>query len=139
VSREHSLDLLPDYRNAQSQRLQELEACLTELAHATAALADVDGAIVLSTRFETIGFGAEIVGDLWDVPNVGRALSLEADQFEMERTDAVGTRHRSMYRLCARVPDALGIVVSQDGGIRFVKQVDGRVMYWDQVPVSPGV
>jgi hypothetical protein len=126
----------PDYLRLGSAQVVEAEAALSEWSHAIAALADVDGTIVLSTKFEVLGFGAEIVGDLWDVPLVARAASLEGDVFSMERTDTVGTRHRSMYRLCARVPEALGIVVSQDGGVRFVRQHDGRVTYWDQVSTA---
>ena len=44
---------------------------------------------------------------------------------------ADGTRHRSAYRLCSRLPDALAIVVSQDGGVRFVCTHRGEVMFWE--------
>jgi DNA integrity scanning protein DisA with diadenylate cyclase activity len=49
----------------------------------------------------------------------------------------VGTRHRSAYRLCQRVHDALVIVVSQDGGVRFVCWRDGGVVYFDQIATGP--
>jgi DNA integrity scanning protein DisA with diadenylate cyclase activity len=45
--------------------------------------------------------------------------------------DAVGTRHRSAYRLCAAVPGAVALVVSQDGGVRFVTRRGDAVTYWD--------
>ena len=66
-----------------------------------------------------------------------RASDLEGEVREEEATDGVGTRHRSVYRLCAAIHDALGIVVSQDGGVRLVGVKDGAVTYWDQLGVGP--
>jgi DNA integrity scanning protein DisA with diadenylate cyclase activity len=48
----------------------------------------------------------------------------------------MGTRHRSAYRLCARFPEALAIVISQDGGVRFVGWHDGAVTYWDHTSLG---
>ena len=48
----------------------------------------------------------------------------------------MGTRHRAAYRAVAAMPDALCTVISQDGGVRFVKWHEGRVTYWDQVAAS---
>jgi DNA integrity scanning protein DisA with diadenylate cyclase activity len=48
--------------------------------------------------------------------------------------DLVGTRHRSAYRLCTAAPGALAIVVSQDGGVRFVTHHRDNLMYWDHGP-----
>jgi hypothetical protein len=110
---------------------------LNDLAQTIAGLADVDGAVVMSKRLEIMGFGGEIVGDLPDVPIVMRASDLEGEVREEEATDGVGTRHRSVYRLCAAIHDALGIVVSQDGGVRLVGVKDGAVTYWDQLGVGP--
>lgn len=122
----------PDlYRDDSGPTLAELDEALFELSHLIAALADVDGAVVLTKRFEVLGFGAEIAGDLPPVGEVRRALDSEADAFVLEQADRVGTRHRSAYRLCAAVPRALAIVVSQDGGVRFVAKHRGVVTYWD--------
>ena len=85
----------------------------------------------MTTRFEILGFGAEIVGDLPDVHQVARALDLEAEDRVAEPLVADGTRHRSAYRLCSRVPDALALVVSHDGGVRFVTMHSGEVTFWD--------
>jgi hypothetical protein len=122
------------YRTAPGRALADLDEALFEMSHLIASLADVDGAVVLTRRFELLGFGAEIVGSLPLVADVRRALDVEADEFVIESTDAVGTRHRSAYRLCAAVPEALAIVVSQDGGVRFVANHRGAVTYWDHGP-----
>jgi hypothetical protein len=107
-----------------------------ELAYTIAALAATDGAVVLTKEFEMLGFGAEIVGDLPEVHQVARALDIDGEAREMESVAGVGTRHRSAYRLCQAVRDAVVIVMSQDGDVRFVRWLDGAVTYWDEGAVS---
>ncbi len=34
--------------------------------------------------------------------------------------------------LCHQIPEALGIVISQDGNVRFIKRRNGLVTYWEQ-------
>jgi DNA integrity scanning protein DisA with diadenylate cyclase activity len=68
------------------------------------------------------------------VTHVRRGLDLEADHFATEVVDLVGTRHRSAYRFCAAVPSAVALVVSQDGGVRFVAHHRDHVTYWDHGP-----
>ncbi len=122
----------PDlYRADLDPRLADLDEALFETSHLIAALASVDGAVVLTKRFEILGFGAEIAGGLASVTEVRRALKLEADAFVPEVVDTVGTRHRSAYRFCAAVPGALAVVVSQDGGVRFVTHHRGEITSWE--------
>jgi hypothetical protein len=102
-----------------------------EMSQLIAALTEVDGAVVMTKRFELLGFGAEIAGHLPDVQHVARALDLEATDTVREPLTADGTRHRSTYRLCSRVPEAVAIVVSQDGGVRFVAMHRGEVTVWE--------
>ena len=97
-----------------------------------ADFAAVDGAVVLTNRSRMLGFGGMIKGDFDQVDAVARALDAEGDQLVAEPTENVGTRHRSVYSLCHRIPEALGIVISQDGNIRFIKRHNGRVTYWEQ-------
>ncbi len=122
------------YRVDTDLRLTELDEALFEMSYLIASLAGVDGAVILTKRFEILGFGAEIAGRLPSVRQVHRALDLEAHAFATEVVDAVGTRHRSAYRFCAAVSGAVAIVVSQDGGVRFVTQYQDAVTYWDHGP-----
>ncbi len=126
-----------DYDTSQSARVAFLEEAIAELAQLIAALADVDGAVVMTERFELVGFGGEITGDLPQVDEVRRAFDLEALETEIEPTDDVGTRHRSAYRLCAAVNEAIAMVVSQDGGVRVVTWHEGGVTYWEHVSLAP--
>lgn len=63
---------------------------------------------------------------------VTRALDLEGEEVVEESVGEVGTRHRSAYRLIHALPEVLAVVVSQDGGVRFVTSRNGRVTYWEQ-------
>jgi hypothetical protein len=120
-----------EYQKTDDQSIAELDEAIFELAHLIAALASVDGAVVMSKRFELLGFGGEISGALPTVKTVLRALDLEGERTLQESTDGVGTRHRSAYRLCNALPGAVAVVVSQDGGVRFVRRTDSGVCYWD--------
>jgi hypothetical protein len=124
------------YRRWHDPDLAALDEAIFEMAHLVSALAGVDGAVVLTKRCEVLGFGGEITGDLPDVTTVLRAVDLEAVLREPEVVDAMGTRHRSAYRLCARFHEALAIVISQDGGVRFVAWHEGAVTYWDHTSLG---
>jgi hypothetical protein len=119
------------YASLRDDELAHLRDAIFEMSQLIAALSEVDGAVVLTKRFELLGFGAEIVGDLPNLRHVYRALDLEADDRVAEPLVADGTRHRSAYRLCSRLPGALALVVSQDGGVRFVAEHRGEVTFWD--------
>lgn len=120
-----------DYVRTSDPDITELDEAIFEVSHLIAGLSTVDGAVVLTKRFEVLGFGAEIRSDLSEVMLVARALDLEGERFKVEQTYNVGTRHSSAYRLCHQMKDALAIVISQDGGVRFVRWEKGHVMYWD--------
>ncbi len=122
-----------EYQESNDTEVAELEEAIMEVAHLVAALSTTDGAVVMSKRYELLGFGGEISGKLDDVETVLRALDVDGGRFAEESTQSVGTRHRSAYRLCKELPDVLTVVVSKDGDVRFVRQLeDGQVAYWDQ-------
>jgi hypothetical protein len=136
-----SVDEVPDpravgwreYQESNDKEVAALEEAIMEVAHLVAALATTDGAVVMNKRYELLGFGGEISGKLADVETVLRALDVEGDEFEEGSTESVGTRHRSAYRLCKELPDVLVVVVSKDGDVSFVRQLEsGEVAYWDQ-------
>ena len=126
------------YEASRLRTLVEMDEALFEVAHLVADLAGVDGAVLMTDRFEILGFGVEIAGELPEVPHVARAHDLDGTQKSLVRTDRVGTRHRSAYRLCQAVHDALALVVSQDGGLRFIRWHHDTVAYWEQVATGPG-
>jgi len=116
--------------------LTRMDETLFELAHFIADLFLVDGAVVLNRRFEVLGFGAEISAGLENVNQVQVALDIEGKVRHPEGIKGRGTRHRSAYRLCNALHDALAVVVSQDGQVLFVQWHEGAVTCWDQVATS---
>src|ERR671910_944003 len=121
-----------DYEASSDRKLTGLDEAIFEVAHLIAGLTAVDGAVVMTQRFELLGFGGEISGGLPAVETVARALDVEADAAVEESIGGVGTRHRSAYRLCNELRDVISVVISQDGNVRFVKCKDEAVTYWDQ-------
>jgi hypothetical protein len=125
------------YETSRARRLVEMDEALFEVAHLVADLTRVDGAVLLTDSLEVLGFGVEIAGELPEVSRVMRAHDLDGASRTWVRTDRVGTRHRSAYRLCQAVRDALALVVSQDGGLRFIRWHSQSVAYWEQVATGP--
>ena len=124
------------YQGSSRPSIALLDEAILEVSQLLGALADVDGAVVLTDRFELLGFGGEITGHLPEIVRVRHALDLEASFFEEVPIDSVGTRHRSAYRFCAQERDALAIVVSQDGAVQFVAWRDGAPTYWEHMPAT---
>ena len=116
--------------------IAQLDEAIFEVAHLVANLAGVDGAVLMTKRFEILGFGAEISGSLAEVETVRICQDAEGTNSRPARTDGVGTRHRSAFRFCQKFPSALAVVISQDGNIRFASTKDGMVHCWDQVSSS---
>ncbi|AKF03878.1 putative sensor domain DACNV-containing protein [Sandaracinus amylolyticus] len=119
-----------------SHDLAEIESAVFELSRTLASLSAVDGAVVLSKRFELLAFGVEVAPPhgrvVHDGLRVHRALDTEGEVTIEDDEENVGTRHRAAYRFVQAHPTGLAIVASQDGTIRFVACHDGRVTYYEQ-------
>ncbi len=126
-----------DYNQMHHEELVDLDEGIFEMSHLIAQLMGVDGAVALTRRMELLGFGAEIVGNLPEVATVRRALDAEGARFVHEGTEEVGIRHRSAYRLCGALRDALLVVISQDGGVSFICWKDDAVTYWPHETNTP--
>lgn len=120
-----------EYQKTPDPKIANFDEAIFEFANMIAALASVDGAVVMSKRMELLGFGAEISGSLKKTEYVQRALDLEGTAAVEETVDGVGTRHRSAYRFISSLPGAVAVVVSQDGSVRFMTLKNDAVTYWD--------
>ncbi len=125
-----------EYVASNEESLALLDEAVFDLAHLFADLAAVDGAVVFTEAFELLGFGAMISVGLKGVRTVARALDIEGLQTEQVHSGSFGARHRSVFRFCNAVHEAIAIVVSQDRLVRFVKWKEGMVTYWDHVATS---
>jgi hypothetical protein len=123
------------YRRSTDGLLQAIHAELNHFADVLADLMTVDGALVLNKQFEVVGFGVEVRAPALPTTWVQRALDPEATQLQAEPANSGGTRHQAAYRLCQAEPDCLVLVVSQDGGVKFVRQQADHIVFWEQLPV----
>ncbi|MGB7346721.1 MAG: putative sensor domain DACNV-containing protein [Pirellulaceae bacterium] len=122
-----------DYLQMHDAELAIIDEALIEFSHSLADMMSVDGSLVLDRSFRLIGFGGEILGDS-HVSVIHRALDLEAESTIAERGDSSGTRHRSAYRLVNGLNEAIAVVVSQDGDVRFVACLNQKLTYWPYLP-----
>jgi hypothetical protein len=120
-----------DFMNA-SGELSDVEAAIFELARLVASLSSVDGAVLLTKRFEIIAFGVEVVSESVTLSPIRRALDSEGNRCTADDEENVGTRHRAAYRFVQMHPNGLAIVVSQDGTVRFVVRIGDRIKYFEQ-------
>jgi hypothetical protein len=120
-----------DYETITESTLANLDEAVFEVSHLIAHLSSVDGCVLMTKKFELLGFGGEIFCESAEVKEVARAVDLEGSEVVLERVEGVGTRHRSAYRLCNALKGALAFVVSQDGSVRFVRWFNDHVTYWD--------
>ena len=123
---------LTRFLEAETPDVAGVEHSIFELSRLVSGLAAVDGAVVVNKRFELIGFGAEVSGELPYPDFVQQALDVEAERRSIEPANSVGTRHRAAYRFVTAHPPGLAIVISTDGIVRFVANIQGKIVYWDQ-------
>lgn len=125
-----------DYVSLQTEELAQLDERIFKFARFIARLTGVDGAVVTTEGLELIGFGGIIQGTMEMGGSVALALDPEAVRREVELIESVGTRHRSLYYLCYKLQDVLGIIVSQDAKARVVTWSRDMVTCWDVIPID---
>ena len=118
----------------------ELERCQAEAAlrmmsqqlfrgmNQISLLAGVDGAVLLDDHLRIQGFGVRFSVML----PVG-TLVLDAATGIEHPCDQWGLRHQSVFSACQKCEQAVGLVVSHDGGVKAVKSVEGKLHLWDRI------
>jgi hypothetical protein len=112
------------------ERVSELDGIIWFIS----LLTRVDGLVLMNRSMDVLGFGVEILNE--EPPGaVYIATGQRATDAGIRRGDYnhYGTRHRSMMRYCSKHPGSLGFVISQDGHVRTVTNVRGRVVMWDNL------
>lgn len=125
-----------DYVSLQTEELALLDERIFKLARFIARLTGVDGAVVTTEGLELLGFGGIIQGTMEMGGSVAQALDPEGARRQVELVESVGTRHRSLYYLCNKLQDVLGIVVSQDAKAQVVTWSRDMVTCWDVIPID---
>lgn len=112
----------------------DAERALTGAVRFISSMAGVDGLVLLSSSFCVKGFGVEITTKR-EVPEIFIAASTSDEIAISGAPNHFGTRHRSMFRFCYTNPGTLGFVVSQDGDIRAVTNIKGKLVLFENVKV----
>jgi len=115
-------------------QLNDTESGLRDALSALARFTAVDGAVLMTRKFELLGFGAVVKLPQSDPYHVLRYKDRRATQPQAINIEDYGTRHRSAFEFCYRGgEDAVAIVVSQDGGVKIVRRVRDDVCFWENV------
>jgi hypothetical protein len=117
--------------------LEEIRDELASVIWFTSLLTRVDGLVLLDPNLEVQGFGVEVI--VSEEPSeIYSAGDAEASVWLLKKVDYqhYGTRHRSMMRYCAKYPGSVGFVISQDGDVRVMTNVDGRLIIWENIQLQ---
>lgn len=103
--------------------------------HFVSSLSCVDGLVLMSPNLEVKGFGAVInEKTLPEFVGLNKSSRVSVNRLKIDPKH-FGTRHQSMFAYCLKHPESVGFVVSQDGEIRAIKNVNGEVMMWENIKV----
>ncbi len=91
-------------------------------------LAAVDGAVLLDGHLRLQGFGVRF--PLLLPPETAVVDALTGTEY---LCDQWGLRHQSVFSVCHKCEQAIGLIVSQDGEVKAVKAVDGQLFFWDGI------
>ena len=126
-----SLDALDDAQ-------QDAVDAVRDLAKFLAGLTAVDGAVILTDRLRLLGFGAEVLTGSKKIESVRSAISAGAETFTEVPLSAFGTRHRSAFRFCSSLEPSVAFIMSQDGGVKAVRQVGRHLVMWPYFEMGHG-
>jgi len=121
IENEHQL-------NATFFNLLDAEKRLAESCIFVGKLSGTDGALVLTSDFSLLGFGAEIRFEkvFTDVKVFKVKHSMDEALEELD-SEQFGMRHRSAIKLCLQCDNIIVFVVSQDGEISLIWKKEGKV------------
>src|SRR6267154_2279144 len=117
--------------------LEEIRNELAGVIWFTSLLTRVDGLVLLDPNLEVQGFGVEITAPE-EPAEIYTAGDAWASEWLLRKVDyqQYGTRHRSMMRYCAKFPGSVGFVISQDGDVRVMTNVEGRLVMWENIQLQ---
>lgn len=120
--------------------LDENNDCRAAIAGAIAMIASltrIDGLVLLDGALNVEAFGVEILAEK-DISQLYVANGATASGRQLRDRDPqnYGTRHRSMMRYCAEHPKSVGFVVSQDGDVRAIVNLKGKVVMWENIQLQ---
>ena len=141
-----AMDVLQERKTVRREELEALETLEEErdryqdaardAARFVASLTAVDGAVVLTDTFRIIGFGAEVTASFSGTDKVHIALDAEGTETREASFVGYGTRHRSAFRFTGSMESSVAFVMSQDGGIKAIRQVGAKLLMWQYFKIG---
>jgi len=122
---------------AMKEQQAQLDRRISDTANLIGSTSQVDGAVFITDRFRLLGFGAEIRVTAFELKMVHLAVDHEVIETEPVTIESYGTRNRSAFRYCWEFPQSAAFVVSQDGGVKGVKRVDDKIVFWPDINFGP--
>jgi hypothetical protein len=118
------------------QRMEQASHLLLDACDRIARMAAVDGALVLGSNLEVVGFGARISATVPPDFPVHRALDPIGQESEIFDLSRVGTRHNSAAALAITCPTSMVFVASEDGTASVFKRHRNRLLIWRPVEMD---
>lgn len=114
--------------------VKEYENSISGAIKYISSLSCVDGLVLMNSKFDTKGFGVEI---LCNDPPPHIYIAEDENGMNLREVDYehFGTRHRSMMRYCYKNPGSIGFVISQDGDIRVIMSLNNKVIVWNNIKI----
>lgn len=115
-----------------------MEEQLADSCDFISKLSGVDGALVLTSSFRLLGFGAEILMDQAIPTNLYEVHGETYQETEHPKlnSESFGMRHRSATRFIGAVDNSVAFIVSQDGDVSFCWKKDQKVYLNRRVNIS---
>jgi Probable sensor domain DACNV len=118
---------------------EDVESGLRDALDALVRLTAVDGAVLMTRKFELLGFGAVVQLPQSVDYKVYRCHDRQALQATEVEVESYGTRHRSAFEFCYRCAPSVAIVASQDGDIKVITRVGDHVFFWENTLFDTGL
>ncbi|MDD4909528.1 MAG: hypothetical protein PHR44_02445 [Candidatus Omnitrophica bacterium] len=109
---------------------------LSERLSFLAQLSSVDGALIITSNFNPISFGATLNSGEWNGKVIIGSDGFNSGGKELN-TANFGTRHSSALNFVGNFYGVVGFVISQDGPIRgFIRKDDNTILCWPDCGIS---
>lgn len=121
--------------NVYNRDLKKWDGKYMELTKLFASFSEVDGAVIIDDKLNLLGFGAEII-DTSNLKEIHIARDADGTSTQSIPIEIYGTRHRSVFRFCSTHKDSLAFIISQDGDIKAVTQVEDKLTLWTSIDLE---
>jgi hypothetical protein len=109
---------------------------LVEAVRFVAQMAGCDGAIVITSDLQVLGFGSEIRAEMAEGVVVLQVVDEMRQKYQSCDVEQFGMRHRSAVKLVSKLPTACVLAISQDGPVSAVSSDGNSVLVRKGVPLG---